>query len=155
MMRWIGSRCATMLGFGMLVLGISGGAEAQIPNEPAEINTCVCIQQAAAALSAEKDAKGQTLAAVDRELADLDARLAAEKPRVDVNNPDAVSRFKALLERRDISYGHIEPAQREAARAVARYNASVDDYNRRCAGRPFNSDLVAAIQAHPNCPPPQ
>ena len=40
-----------------------------------------------------------------------------------------------------------------AAQAVERYNAIVDEYNRRCAGRPFNPDLWAQISAHPNCPP--
>jgi len=155
MMRWIGSRNARVLGLGILALCAPNGAKAQILNEPAEINACVCLQQASAALGSEKDAKGQVFEAIDRQLADLDARLASERPRVDVNNPDSVSRYKALLERRDAAYRQISPAQSDAAQAVARYNASVEEYNRRCAGRPFNSQLVAQIQAHPNCPPAQ
>jgi glutathione S-transferase len=153
MMRWIGSRHAMVLGVGILALYASSQATAQIPNEPAEINACLCLQQAAATLAAEKDAKGQALAATDRQLADLDAQLAAERPRVDVNNPTSVSRYKALLVRRDAAFGQISPAQSVAAQAVARYNASVDEYNRRCAGRPFNPELVAQIQARLNCPP--
>jgi hypothetical protein len=131
----------------------SGGAQAQIPNEPAEINACVCLQAASAALAGEKDAKAQALAAADRQLADLNAQLDAEKPRVEVNNADSVSRYKVLLQRRDAAHGQIGPAQAAAAQAVNRYNASVDEYNRRCAGRPFNSDLWAQISARPNCPP--
>jgi Skp family chaperone for outer membrane proteins len=154
-MRWIGSRQARVLGLGILALCVSSAAKAQIPYEPAEINACVCLQQASGALLSEKDAKGQALGAVNRELADLDAQLAAERPRVDVNSPDSVSRYKALLERRDAAYRQLSPAQSDAAQAVARYNASVDEYNHRCAGRPFNAELEAQIQAHPNCPPPR
>ena len=154
-MRWIGSRHAVALGIGMLALGASDAADAQVPNEPAEINACLCLQQEAGVLLSEKDATAQALAASNRQLADLDAQLASERPRVDVNNPASVSRYKALLERRDAAFGQLGPAQSNAAQAVARYNASVDEHNRRCAGRPFNSELVAQIQAHPNCPPPR
>jgi len=154
-MRWIGFRYATVLGYAILLLGAAGGAKAQIPvpNESAEINACVCLQAASAALAADKDAKSQALAAVNQQLANLDAQLASARSGVDVNNPESVARYKALLERRDAAYGQVSPAQSVAATAVARYNASVGEYNQRCAGRPFNSELVAQIQAHPNCPP--
>jgi hypothetical protein len=152
-MRWIGSRYATVLGFGIFVFCTAGGAKGQIPYEPAEINACVCLQAASAALAADKDAKSQTLAADNQQLADLDAQLASARSGIDVNNSQSVARYKALLERRDAAYGQISPAQSAATAAVARYNASVGEYNQRCAGRPFNSELVAQIQAHPNCPP--
>ena len=158
-MRGIGFRYARILGFGFLAFYPVGGARAQIPvpipNEPAEINACVCMRLASGALAADQDAKSQGLAAANQQLADLNTQLAAARSGIDVNNPDAVSRYKALLERRDAAFGQIGPAQSAAAAAVARYNASVGEYNQRCAGRPFNSDLVAQIQAHPNCPPLQ
>jgi hypothetical protein len=155
MMRSTGCRQAAAFCLGMLVCAPFGAAQAQIPipNEPAEINACVCLQAASAALSGEKDAKAQALAAADKQLADLNAQLASEKPGVDVNNPTSVSRYKVLLERRDAAHGQIGPAQAAAAQAVGRYNANVDEYNRRCAGRPFNPDLWAQISARPNCPP--
>jgi len=154
MMRSTGCRQAVFFCLGMLVCSPFGGAKAQIPlpNEPAEINACVCLQAASAALAGEKDAKAQALAAADRQLADLNAQLAAEKPRVDVNSAASVSRYKVLLERRDAAFGQIGPAQAAAAQAVDRYNATVDEYNRRCT-RPFNPDLWAQISARPNCPP--
>ena len=154
-MRSLGLRQATVLGLGVLTLLAAGAARAQIPNEPAEINACVCLQLASAALAAEKDAKSQALAAANQQLADLDAQLASARARIDVNNPDSVAGYKALLERRDAAYRQISPAQSAAAAAVARYNASVGEYNQRCAGRPFSSELQAQIQAHPNCPPLQ
>ena len=155
MMRSTGCRQAAAFCLGVLACSPFGAAKAQIPipNEPAEINACVCLNAASAALAGEKDAKAQALAAVDRQLADLNAQMAAEKPRVDVNSAASVSSYKALLERRDATRGQISPAQAAAAKAVDRYNANVDEYNRRCAGRPFNSELWAQISARPNCPP--
>ena len=154
-MRWAEFRNAAILGFVILAFCAAGVAEAQvlIPNEPAEINACVCMQLASGALAADKDAKSQAWAAASQQLADLNAQLASARSAIDVNNPEAVARFKALLQSRDAAYGQINPAQSAAAAAVARYNASVGEYNQRCAGRPFNSDLVVQIQAHPNCAP--
>ena len=79
-MRWIGSWYAG-LGFGILVFCAAGGANAQvpIPNEPAEINACVCLQLASGALAADKDAKSQAWAAASQQLADLNAQLASER----------------------------------------------------------------------------
>ena len=155
-MRSTGGRQAAFFCLGLLVCSPFGGAKAQIPpaipSEPAEINACVCLQAASAALAGDKDAKAQALAAVDRQLADLNAQMAAEKPRVDVNSAASVSSYKVLLQRRDAAFGQIAPAQAAAAQAVERYNATVDEYNRRCI-RPFNPDLWAQISAHPNCPP--
>src|SRR6516165_3071404 len=154
-MRWADFRNAAILEFGIFAFCAAGVAEAQvlIPNEPAEINACVCMQLASGALAADKDAKSQTLVASNQQLTDLDAQLASARARMDVNNPDSVASYKVLLQRRDAAFGQINPAQSAAAAAVARYNASVSEYNQRCAGRPFNSDLVAQIQAHPNCQP--
>jgi hypothetical protein len=154
MMRSTGCRHAAFFCLGVLACSPFGGAKAQvpIPNEPAEINACVCLHAAWMALAGEKDAKGQALAAVDRQLADLNAQLASEKPRVDVNSPASVSSYKVLLQRRDAAFGQLSPAQAAAAQAVDRYNANVDEYNRRCI-RPFNPELMAQISARPNCPP--
>jgi hypothetical protein len=156
MMRSTGYRQAAFFCLGVLICSPFGGAKAQIPppvpNEPAEINACVCLHAASAALAGEKDAKAQALAAVDRQLADLNARMAGEKPRVDVNSPASVSSYKVLLQRRDAAFGQLSPAQAAAAQAVDRYNANVDEYNRRCI-RPFNPELMAQISARPNCPP--
>ena len=77
---------------------------------------------------------------------------------MDVNNPDAVGRFKALLERRDAAYRQsVGPVHDEAAQATARYNAKVNEYNTRCANRPFNSAVVAQIASLTSlaCPPRQ
>src|SRR5258705_8289462 len=88
MMRSTGCCQAALFGLGMLVCSPFGGAKAQIPipiplpNEPAEINACVCLQAASAALAGDNDAKGQGPAAADRQPAHINSHKAAEKPRV-------------------------------------------------------------------------
>ena len=93
---------------------------------------------------------------VTRQLADLDSQLARDRSAINVNNPDAVARYKALLERRDAAYRQsIGPVHAEAAQATARYNARVSEYNAHCANRPFSSALVAQVQVNLVCPPLQ
>jgi hypothetical protein len=152
----IGFGRRTALGFGLAALLAPGMGEAQVPPEVSEISTCLCMQQATVTLSADMKAKNQTLDAVTRQLADLDAQLARERSAINVNNPDAVARFKALLERRDATYRQsIGPVHEDAVQATARYNTRVNEYNARCANRPFNSALVAEVQVHLMCPPLQ
>ena len=149
----------TGLAFGLAVLLTATAASAQVPPpvplppEPAEITACLCLQQAVAALSAEMNQRTQALDAVSRQLSDLDAQLAQARANLNVNDPNAVARYKAVLEQRDAAYRQsIGPAH---ADATARYNERVNEYNARCANRPFNSALVADIQAHLSCPPPR
>ena len=133
-----------------------GAAWAQGSTNLAEINACLCLQQAVATLSADMSGKTQTLDAVRRELANLDAQLVSDRPRVEVNNPDSVGRYKALLEHRDDVYRQsVGSVVTDADQAVARYNARVNEYNARCANHPFNSQMMAEVQAHLSCPPLQ
>jgi hypothetical protein len=149
----IGIGRAAILGLG-LIAWTAGTAPAQVPPEAAEISACLCLQQAVNTLSADMSAKNQALDAVTRHLADLDSQLAHAKPQVNVHNPDAVARYKALLEQRDAAYRQsVGQVHADATQATARYNARVNEYNARCANRPFNSALVAAAQANLVCPP--
>jgi multidrug resistance efflux pump len=129
---------------------------AQVPPEASEIAECLCLQQAVATLSAEMNTKKQAFDAITRQLADLDAQLARDRSSMNVNNPDEVARYKALLERRDAAYRQsIGPVHDDAGQATARYNARVSEYNAHCANRPFNSALVAQTQVNLVCPPLQ
>jgi len=140
-----------------LIAGLAPGTpRAQVPPEAAEIATCLCLQQAVSAFSADMNAKKQALDTVTRQLGDLDSQLAQERSTLNVNNPDSVARYKALLERRDAAYRQsIGPVHAEATQATARYNARISEYNARCANRPFNSAIVAQMQVNLVCPPLQ
>jgi hypothetical protein len=143
-------------GYGLLAVLAPGEARAQVPPGASEIATCLCLQQAVSALSADMNAKNQALDAANREVADFDAQLARDRSTINVNNPDAVARYKALLERRDAVYNRsVGPVRTEAAQATARYNGRVSEYNAHCANRPFNSAIVAQVQATLVCPPVQ
>jgi hypothetical protein len=145
------------LSWGLFAVLAPGPAEAQaLPPEVAEITACLCLQQAVSTLSAEMNARKQALDAVSRQLSDLDSQLARERSTMNVNNPDSVARYKALLERRDAAYRQsIGPVHAEATQSTARYNARVSEYNARCANRPFNSAIVAQMQVNLVCPPLQ
>jgi len=148
----IGVGRAAILGLG-LIAWTAGAAPAQVPPEAAEISACLCLQQAVGVLSADMSTKNRALDAITRSLADLDSQLAREKPRVNVGNPESVARYKALLEQRDAAYRQsIGSVHTDATQATARYNARVNEYNARCANRPFNSALVAAAQVNLVCP---
>jgi hypothetical protein len=143
------------LGLGLLAVLAPGAARAQVPLPPemADIAACLCLPQAVSTLSADMTAKKQALDTVTGQLSDLDAQLARERSAINVNNPDAVARYKALLERRDAAYRQsIGPVHADATQATARYNARVSEYNARCANRPFNSAIVAQVQVNLVCP---
>ena len=149
---------STIVGLSFLLAGAEARAQVPPPLVPppegAEIAACLCLQQAMAVRSAEMNQKNQALDAVTHQLADLDAQLMQARANLNINNPDAVARYKALLEHRDDAYRQsIGPVHADAAQATARYNERVNEYNARCANRPFNSALVAEIQAHLSCPP--
>ncbi len=156
MARLIAVCGAMLLGAGLLVVTGAATARAQMSSDPAVITTCLCMQQGVAALSSDMSAKTQALAAVRQHLAGLDAQLAQSRPNVDVNNPDSVARYKALLVQRDAAYQQsLGPVVTDADQATARYNSHVAQYNAQCANHQFNADVMAQIQAHLSCTPLQ
>jgi hypothetical protein len=146
------------MGLALASMLATGAARAQVPVPPemAEITACLCLERAVSALSAEMNARKQALDTVTRQLSDLDAQLARDRSMLNVNDPDAVARYKVLLERRDGAYRQsIGPVHADATQATTRYNARVSEYNARCANRPFNSAIVAQMQVNLVCPPLQ
>jgi hypothetical protein len=146
------------LGWGLTAALGPAAAKAQVAVVPesAEITACLCLQRSVSTLAAEMNAKKQALDMATRQLSDLDSQLARDRSTINVNDPDAVARYKALLERHDAAYRQsIGPVHAEAEQATARYNARVAEYNGRCANRPFNSAIVAQMQVSLVCPPLQ
>jgi multidrug resistance efflux pump len=145
-----------IVAIGLLTVAAPAAGWAQGSTDRTAIAQCLCLQQAVATLSADMSAKTQALDAVRRELANLDAQLVSERPKVEVNNPESVGRYKALLERRDAVYRQsVGPVVGDADQAVGRYNAHVNEYNARCANHPFDSSVMAQVQATLACPPIQ
>jgi hypothetical protein len=139
---------------GSAAAGIAAAQAQPATSETAAVTSCLCLHRALETSSADMKARVAALGALRQRLAGLDAELAREKPKVDVNNPDSVARFKALLERRDAAYHEsLGPANGAADAAVARYNERVGEYNRDCAGRPFDAVLTHRVEAALVCPP--
>jgi len=142
MARSIAACRATLIGINLLVFAFGATARAQMSSDPAQITACLCMQQGVATLSSDMSAKTQALAAI--------------RPNVQVNDPDSVARYKALLQQRDAAYQQsLGPVVADADQATARYNSHVSQYNAQCANHQFNADAMASIQAHLVCPPLQ
>jgi hypothetical protein len=85
----------------------------------------------------------------------LDAQLQSERARMDVNNPEAVARFRQVLAQRDAVFQRSTAlATGELNGATERYNGRVNEYNARCANRARDPLLIGRVQATLSCPPP-
>ena len=142
---------------GVMALAASSPAVAQAPPAPpeAEVAACLCLGQAVGALGADMEAQQRSYSAVGDELTRLDAQLQSERANMDVNNPEAVARFRQLLEQRDAAFRRSTAlASGELNTATERYNARVNEYNARCANRPRDPRMLERVQATLSCPPP-
>ncbi|MBV9824539.1 MAG: hypothetical protein JO001_02490 [Alphaproteobacteria bacterium] len=131
------------------------GAMAPAPASPeaSEIAACLCLQQQIQVLRSQSTAVQGTYSGQQAELARLDAEMARERSRMDVNNPEAVARFRQLLEQRDALYRRSSGASASNAMASAtRYNRAVDEYNARCTNRPRDPILLGRVQSTLSCP---
>ena len=126
------------------------------PGEAAQVAHCLCERQQIAGLAARMDEKKRALEQIRQELADLDSQLQRARPGVDVNSPESVERYKALLERHDRAYQRsVGPIIADTVAAVNRYNDGVKGYNRDCAHQLFDAPVMAAVRANLVCPGPR
>ena len=152
-------RLAAAFGVAVLVLStMPGGAQAPPgpSGEASQAAACLCERQQIAVLGGEMDEKKRSLEQIRHELADLDAQLERARPTVDVNNPESVERYKALLARHDAAYQRsVGPVVGETVAAVNRYNDRVNAYNQGCAHRLFDARVMAQVRATLSCPGPR
>jgi len=148
---------AAIIGALLGLASFAGQAEAQVPPpspEASEIATCLCMEQQMGVLRSESTQRQASYDSLRNELGQMDADLARQRSSMDVNNPEAVARFRALLERRDALYRRsVGQVAGDATAAAGRYNRKVDEYNARCANVPRNPELLARVQSTLSCPP--
>ena len=124
-----------------LVLGVwvclaAAPAWAQMPAGPDM--SCLCLHQAVDDTQTDVQAKQGALSAAQSQLNGMDSQLAAQRAKVDVNNPKEVAEFRQLLSQRDSVFRQTSGDLLTAAQsATARYNQAVAAYNNQCAGRPL------------------
>ena|SRR5579872_4260869 len=124
------------------------------PSEAADIASCLCLQQRVNTLGADRSGRQKAYREAQDDLARIDAELRSARSGMDVNNPEAVARFRQLVERRDAAFRRSSGlAGGELAGITERYNASVNEYNARCANRPRDPRLLQSVQATLTCPP--
>jgi hypothetical protein len=133
-------------------------AQAPLPPLPPELAAamthCLCLKAATDRLGAEMGTKQRALDDVRAELARVSAQLEAERARVDVNNPEAVSRFRQMLQQRDDLFRRSTgDVINDTRSSVERYNALISQYNASCANRPMDPVLMSRLQATMSCPP--
>jgi hypothetical protein len=142
-----------MVGGALLAMAPAAGAQA--PPEVAEIAACLCLHRAIDARSAGMTERQHAYDQVQSELAALDSELARERAAMNVDDPQSVARFRQLLARRDaLFHRSTGPLAADLSAAVGGYNASVSEYNARCANQPRDPDLLARVQATLSCPAP-
>jgi hypothetical protein len=147
-----------------LVFFVAATAEAQAPPYPAappaspeaaEIARCLCLHRDLGALGADMAARRRAYDELQRELGAIDAELQHERTTIDVNDPDAIARFRQQLARRDALFERSTgPVAGALSAAVARYNAAVGRYNAQCANRPRDPVLLSQVEANLVCPAP-
>ena len=157
-MRWL-TACGVALLAGVFVLAVPTVSGAQVPPpapvEASEIAACVCLHRSIDALSANMSARQHSYDDTRAEIGRLDTQLQTMRANMDVNNPEAVARFRQLLERRDTLFRHSTgPLASELSTAVSRYNAATGEYNARCANRPQDPALIDRVQETLSCPAP-
>lgn len=146
--------CAGLVVLALTVARISAASAQTLPPAAAEIAHCACLRQAVDVLGRDMAARQQALEQTRQELARIDAELESERARMNVDDPAQVARFRQLLGRRDALFRNSTGAVIAALRAaVDRYNASVNEYNARCANRPQSPELQRWVQPSLRCPP--
>ena len=123
------------------------------PSEAADIASCLCLQQRVNTLGADMNGRQKAYREAQDDLTRIDAELRNARAGIDVNNPEAVARFRQLVEQRDAAFRRSTGlASGELARITERYNADVSEYNSRCANRPRDPRLLQSVQATLACP---
>jgi hypothetical protein len=140
----------------LLVPALLTTAQAQVVlHSPAEIGSCLCLQQSVAALDAQVAQRRQAHEQSRQELEALEAEVRAQRSQIDVNNFDQIQAFKHLLDQRDKAASNFAgDATASYADAVGRYNEAVNRFNATCAGKAYDEAVLAQVRTGLSCPAP-
>ena len=142
------------LGLGLAAPGMAQYPPVQ-PNEVevAAARNCLCLEQAVKDRRFELDMRNGIFESSKAELQALEAEAERQRTAVNVNDPNQVDAYRALLARRDAARAHYErTAVPDQQQAVARYNAVVQQLNASCQGRSFTTYAWEAARRDLVCP---
>jgi hypothetical protein len=155
----LSTECRLALMAGLLALAAPMASQAQVPPpaspEATEIAACLCLHRSIDALSANMAVRQHSYDDARAQIGRLDSELQTMRASMDVNNPEAVARFRQLLQRRDALFRHSNgPLASDLSTVVSRYNAATGEYNTRCANRPQDPVLIGQVRETLSCQAP-
>ena len=143
------------IGISAIMVAISAdGVQAQIVlHSPRDIAACLCQDQTVGNLRDEMELQKQIYETSKSEYDALAAEAERQHAELNINDSDAITAYRQLLERRDVAEANfkLEAAPTYAA-VVARYNQAVQSYNASCAGKAYDPDALAVAQNGLYCP---
>jgi hypothetical protein len=169
------ARFRRMTGGGSLVvmaLVAAGGGHAQAPapplvpppitpavpppgatlSSPIEISYCLCLERDIATRQAELTVRRNAYETLAREIAEAEAAIARDRPRVNVNDPTAIDAFKRRLDQLDaMKARQLQVTLPDYQTAVAGYNERVAQYTQRCSGRVLDPRVTEQVRANLIC----
>ena len=132
----------------------AGSAQQQVLREPAQIRTCLCLQQSLSHQASDLATRRQDYEAQRRQVDGLNAEVESQRPTVQVNDASSVAAFRQLLERRDAAQQNfantVEP---QYAALVEAYNQRVAAFNQTCGNSAYDPNVLARVQQSLACPP--
>ena len=154
-LRYAAMRTATVLAW----LAFAAPVAAQYPSvEPPSVEiqaarNCLCLEQAVGDSRFELQVRNGLYEKAKVDADSLEAEVARTRPTVNVDDRAQIDAFRDLLDRADKARTNYQlTAVPEQQRAVARYNASVDQLNASCKGRSFSTYAWAAARKDLVCP---
>jgi hypothetical protein len=126
----------------------------QILHAPEEIRACLCREQSVSALAAAVKEARQSYDERQKEVQSLAQRADEARQRLDAANLADRAAFAQLLDSRDAASDHfaadVVPRYNDLVR---RYDDTVTAYNRDCAGKAYDPEILPQVRASLACPP--
>ncbi len=120
-------------------------AGSQIVSNPQQIQYCLCLQTRYEMLSNDSTAKQTAYNQAVAQRADLDSQIAAAK--AGPSSPDRVEHIRELNARRIALQQQINQQYiPEQQGSTERYNEAVGQYQQSCAGKDFDSTVLARVK---------
>ena len=119
---------------------------------PYDISLCLCLQRDIAKRQATLNERRGAYDQLAGEIRDAQTAVARDRPRVDVNDPAAVARFKMRLDELDaMSARQAQVVLPAYQAAVGTYNQRVAQFTERCSGRVYDPGVTAQVRNNLIC----
>jgi TolA-binding protein len=139
-----------------LAIGIAHGrAAAQSFLTPAEVQDCICREQALQSMRQENAGLQIQINNARAQLQDLQSKIDNMRATMNPNDTASVRTLSQMIQQRDaLNNQYRSTVFAEAWASTSRLNAAIDEYNQRCTQRSMrNIDVETAKNNMAACPP--